>query len=76
LAEAYLNSRHIDITGLPTAALRYHPRCIFGRATCTLPYCALCNALTDKPSAIHRIRLALDSKKVDRLSLGPIKRRS
>jgi hypothetical protein len=74
LAEAYLNSRHIDITGLPTAALRYHPRCIFGRGNYVPCLIALFrNALTDKPSAIHRIRLALDSKKVDRLSLGPIK---
>ena len=74
LAEAYLNSRHIDITGLPTAALRFHPRCIFGKGN--YPPCLLAlfrDAVTDKPTGIHRIRLALNDQKVERLSLGPIK---
>jgi CHC2 zinc finger/Toprim domain len=74
LAEAYLNTRHIDITGLPTAALRFHQRCIFGRGNYQPCLIALFrDAVTDKPSGIHRIKLALNNQKVERLSLGPIK---
>jgi DNA primase len=44
LAEAYLNTRHIDITGLPTAALRFHPRCVLDAATINLAS-SLCSAI-------------------------------
>jgi hypothetical protein len=72
LAEAYLNTRHIDITGLPTAALRFHSRCIFGRGNYQPCLIALFrDPVTDKPTGIHRIRLALDQK-VERKALGPI----
>ena len=73
LAEAYLNTRHIDITGLPTAALRFHPRCRFGRGNYQPCLIALFrDAVTDKPTGIHRIRLALDNQKVERKMLGPV----
>jgi hypothetical protein len=74
LAEAYLNTRHIDITGLPTGALRFHPRCIFTRGHYSPCLIALFrNPVTDKPTGIHRIKLTLDSQKVDRMMLGPVK---
>jgi CHC2 zinc finger/Toprim domain len=73
LAEAYLKTRHIDITELPTAALRFHPRCIFGRGNYQPCLIALFrDAVTDKPTGIHRIRLALDNQKVERKMLGPV----
>jgi hypothetical protein len=73
LAEAYLNTRHIDITGLPTAALRFHSRCIFGRGNYQPCLIALFrDPITNKPTGIHRIRLALDNQKVERKMLGPV----
>jgi CHC2-type zinc finger protein/Toprim domain-containing protein len=73
LAEAYLVARHIDISGLPTAALRFHPRCIFGRGNYVPALLALFrDPVTNKPTGIHRIRLALDNQKVERRALGPI----
>src|SRR5262245_10110737 len=73
LAEAYLNTRHIDVTGLPTAALRFHPRCIFGRGNYQPCLVALFrNPVTNKLTGIHRIQLALDNRKVERRALGPV----
>jgi hypothetical protein len=73
LAEAYLNTRHIDVTGLPTTALRFHPRCIFGPRNYEPCLIALFrDPTTDKPTGIHRIRLALDNQKVERKMLGPV----
>jgi hypothetical protein len=73
LAEAYLNTRHIDTTGLPTAALRFHSHCIFGRGNYQPCLIALFrDPITDKPTGIHRIRLALDNQKVERKMLGPV----
>jgi hypothetical protein len=73
LAEAYLNTRHIDITGLPTAALRFHSRCIFGRGNYQPCLIVLFrDSITNKPTGIHRIRLALDNQKVERKMLGPV----
>lgn len=74
LAEAYLNTRHIDITSLPTAALRFHPRCVFGPRNYQPCLIALFrNPITDEPTGIHRIRVALDNQKVERKMLGPVK---
>lgn len=73
LAEAYLNTRHIDITGLPTAALRFHPRCIFGRGNYQPCLIALFrDPITNKPTGIHRILITLNNQKVERRALGPI----
>jgi len=73
LAEAYLTSRHIDITGLPTAALRFHSRCIFGRGNYQPCLIALFrDPITDRPTGIHRILVALNNQKVERKMLGPV----
>jgi CHC2 zinc finger/Toprim domain len=73
LAEAYLNTRHIDITSLPTAALRFHSRCIFGRGNDQPCLIALFrDPTTDRPTGIHRIRIALNNQKVERKMLGPV----
>lgn len=73
LAEAYLNTRHIDITGVPTEALRFHPRCIFGPGNYQPCLIALFrDPVTNKPTGIHRIKLALNDEKVERMALGPV----
>jgi hypothetical protein len=72
LAEAYLNSRHIDVAELPTGALRFHSRCVFGRGNYQPCLIALFrDPITNNPTGIHRIRLALDNQKVERMMLGP-----
>jgi CHC2 zinc finger/Toprim domain len=73
LAEAYLTARHIDVTGLPTAALRFHSRCIFGRGSYQPCLIALFrDPTTDRPTGIHRIQVALNNRKVERKMLGPV----
>jgi hypothetical protein len=74
LAESYLtNIRHIDITGVPTEALRFHPRCIFGPRSYQPCLIALFrDPVTNKPTGIHRIKLALNDQNVERKMLGPV----
>jgi hypothetical protein len=73
LAESYLNIRHIDIAGVPTEALRFHPRCIFGPGNWQPCLIALFrDPVTNESTGIHRIQLALNDQKVERKMLGPV----
>jgi hypothetical protein len=77
LAARYLAEvRAIDVDALPTddAALRFHPRCIFGSGT-SAPCLLACyrDVETDSFAGIHRIALTADvftGAKVQRRTLG------
>jgi hypothetical protein len=73
LAEAYLTTtRGIDLTGIPSEDLRFHPRCPFTpgmRHPCLVALFR--NPVTNEPTGIHRTALTADAKKIERLSLGP-----
>lgn len=74
LAARYLASRSINMTEVPTEALRFHPNCPFGKGT--RPPCLVAlfrNIITNEPSGIHRTALTPDGKKIERMSLGPIR---
>jgi hypothetical protein len=78
IAERYLSeTRGIDVGKLPPtihAALRFHPRCVFGSRTYRPCLIALMrDPVTDLPIGIHRIGLAQDNgaiTKIDRMALG------
>jgi hypothetical protein len=76
-AETYLASRGLSYDG---AALRWHPRCPFGRGMRVGCMVALVrNIVTDEPQAIHRTAIGRDGKKLShlgsngRLTLAPIR---
>jgi hypothetical protein len=72
LAEQYLvRTRGIDLTGVTTDVLRFHPNCPFGpgvRHPCLLALFA--DVETGEPAGIHRIALTGDGRKIDRRMLG------
>jgi hypothetical protein len=74
LAARYLTNRSIDVAALPAdihEALRFHPRCPFGRGVRHPCLVALFrDTVTDKPAGIHRTALTVDGQKIDRMSLG------
>jgi DNA polymerase len=75
LAARYLSdTRRIDLAALPAnidEALRFHPRCPFGRGNRNPCLIALMrDARADTPTGIQRIGLTADAKKIDRLMLG------
>jgi CHC2 zinc finger/Toprim domain len=75
LAARYLSdTRKINLAALPAnidEALRFHPRCPFGRGNRNPCLIALMrDARTDAPTGIQRIGLTADAKKIDRLMLG------
>jgi hypothetical protein len=73
LAECYLRGRGIDVAQLPQGALRFHPRCIFGKQTWHPCLVALFQHVeTNEPTGIHRIALTSDGQKIDRKMLGPV----
>jgi DNA polymerase len=75
LAAHYLaDVRRIDIAALPADVdLRFHPRCYFNGANLPCLLALLRDAITDKPTGIHRIALTPDvfaGGKVERRLLG------
>jgi putative DNA primase/helicase len=69
-AETYLASRGLAYDG---EALRWHPRCPFGRNVRRGCMVALVrNIETNEPQAIHRTAIDSDGRKIGRLTLGPI----
>lgn len=75
-AEAYLASRRVPYEG---PALRWHPRCPFGKDRIGCMIALVRNIVTDEPQAIHRTAIDRDGKKLShlgsngRLTLAPIR---
>jgi phage/plasmid primase-like uncharacterized protein len=78
IADLYLKCER-GILGFPPNVddvLRFHPHCIFGKDDNDRPVYHQCllallrNALTDKPTGIHRIALTSEGRKIDRKALG------
>lgn len=72
LAARYLTqTRGLDITELPTGALRFLPNCIFGKGVRHPCLVALFRDVkTNAPTGIHRTALTAEALKIDRKSLG------
>jgi hypothetical protein len=75
----YLAKRRVDLKELPCRigeALRWHPRCPWGRGGGTRPaiVALFTDTATAEPRAIHRIAPIGESEKADKWMLGPSKR--
>lgn len=72
--ETYLRLRGLP---LPPAAVRWHPRCPFGKAKAGCMVALVRDIATNEPRAIHRTAISTDGRKIeidgnDRLTFGPI----
>ena len=74
LAESYLTkTRKLDLATLPDIdeVLRFHPRCPFGESSRHPCLLALFRDLeSDEVAGIHRVALAANAEKIDRMMLG------
>jgi len=78
LAEKYLNGRGLNFDPELAGALRFHPRCPFGKGGVVVP--ALVAAFhpvrvscDQPPTAIHRTGLTWAGDKIDKMMLGPVR---